>query len=59
LNHPNFGQPDNNLSDSIFGRSTENLAQYLSGGQLGAGGFSSLYQMGGPRSIQFALKLSF
>ena len=59
LNHPNFGQPDSNLSDSSFGRSTQILAQYLSGGQLGAGGFSSLYQLGGPRSIQFALKLSF
>ncbi len=59
LNHPNFGQPDSNLSDSSFGQSTQILAQYLSGGQLGAGGFSSLYQLGGPRSIQFALKLSF
>ena len=59
LNHPNFGQPDNNLHDSIFGRSTNMLAQYLSGGQLGAGGFNSLYQIGGPRSIQFALKLIF
>jgi hypothetical protein len=59
LNHPNFGQPDNNLSDSSFGKSTQILAQYLSGGQLGGGGFSALYQLGGPRSIQFALKLSF
>ena len=59
LNHPNFGQPDSNLSDSSFGQSTQILAQYLSGGQLGGGGFSALYQLGGPRSIQFALKLSF
>ena len=59
LNHPNFGQPDGNLSDSTFGLSTQILAQYLSGGQLGGGGFSALYQLGGPRSIQFALKLSF
>lgn len=59
LNHPNFGQPDGNLSDPTFGRATAMLAQYLGGNNLGAGGFSSLYQVGGPRSIQFALKLMF
>jgi len=59
LNHPNFGQPDNNLEDATFGLSTNTLAQYLSGGPSGTGGFSSLYQIGGPRSMQFALKLIF
>lgn len=59
LNHPNFGQPDNNLNHRTFGLSTNMLAEYLSGGQLGAGGFNSLYQIGGPRSMQFALKLIF
>jgi hypothetical protein len=28
-------------------------------GSSGTGGFSSLYQVGGPRSIQLALKLTF
>jgi hypothetical protein len=59
LNHPNFGQPDGDLADATFGLSTETLNQYLSGGQLGTGGFSSLYQVGGPRSMQFALKVIF
>jgi hypothetical protein len=59
LNHPNFGQPDGVLSDPTFGVSTATLGQYLSGSSLGGGSFSSLYQVGGPRSIQLALKLSF
>ncbi len=34
------------------------LGQWLAG-SLGSGGFSGLYQVGGPRSIQLALKLTF
>jgi hypothetical protein len=64
LNHPNFGQPVGNLGSpsSInpeFGLSNAMLGQFLSGGNVGGGGFSPLYQLGGPRSIQFALKLIF
>ena len=63
LNHPNFGPPVGNLGASQFGQSTQMLGQYLSGGTLGAntggGAFSPLYQIGGPRSIQLALKLRF
>jgi hypothetical protein len=60
LNHPNFGPPISDLSNvTQFGQSTEMLGQFLSGGNLGGGGFSPLYQIGGPRSIQLALKLFF
>lgn len=61
LNHPNFGQPNGDLSglSSPFGLSTQMLGQSLAGGNLGAGAFSPLYQLGGPRSIQFGLKLLF
>jgi hypothetical protein len=59
LNHPSFAPPDRDLSRPQFGKSTELLGQYLSGGNLGGGGFNPLYQIGGPRSIQFALKLMF
>ena len=60
LNHPNFGPPNNLFGGAGFGLSNQMLAQSLAGaGTLGAGGFSSLYQIGGPRSIQFALKLLF
>ncbi len=52
LNHPNFGYVDPTLSDAQFGRATQMLNQSL-------GSTSQLYQQGGPRSFQFALKLMF
>jgi hypothetical protein len=58
LNHPNFGSPINYMSSSQFGFATQMLNNYLgSGGQ--SGGLNPLYQIGGPRSIQLALKLQF
>ncbi len=61
LNHPNFGQPLGDLSGVVgqFGQSINMLGQSLAGGNLGSGAFDPLYQLGGPRSIQFGLKLSF
>jgi len=59
LNHPNFGPPVGDISQPNFGLSTQMLAQSLGGSNVGGGGFSPLYQIGGPRSIQFALKLTF
>src|SRR5260221_3881719 len=60
LNHPNFGPPDANVNigDPFFGQATQMLGRSLDQ-NTGAGGFSALYQIGGPRSIQFALKLLF
>ena len=69
LNHPNLGQPNGGFVSQAFGGpagfglSTKILSQYLNGGQtggsnVGGGAFSSLYQIGGPRSIQFGLKFS-
>jgi hypothetical protein len=58
FNHPNFGPPDNNLTDPLFGRSMQMLASSLGSGGAN-GGFNPLYQIGGPRSIQLALKLMF
>ena len=58
FNHPNFGPPDNNLTDALFGLSTQTLAGSLGSGGA-SGGFNPLYQIGGPRSIQLALKLQF
>ncbi|HKF01110.1 MAG TPA: TonB-dependent receptor [Candidatus Sulfotelmatobacter sp.] len=58
LNHPNFGSPINYLSSPQFGQATQMLNNSLgSGGQ--SGGLNPLYQIGGPRSIQLALKLQF
>lgn len=59
LNHPNFGTPVADLNNPQFGRATQMLAQQLGGANPGGGGFSPLYQIGGPRSIQLALKLRF
>lgn len=52
FNHPNFGKPVPTLSSGTFGVATQMLGRSL-------GGLSPLYQIGGPRSIQFALRLSF
>jgi len=58
FNHPNFGSPTNVLTSPLFGRSIQTLANSLGSGGAN-GGFNPLYQIGGPRSIQFALKLQF
>jgi len=63
LNHPNFGPPSGCFGlycANPFGLSYQMLGQSLAGADsLGSGGFSPLYQIGGPRSVQFALKLTF
>ena len=60
LNHPNFAQPIGDIFNPQFGVSTQMLGQSLSNGNVsGGGGLSPLYQLGGPRSIQLALKLFF
>ncbi|MGD0941698.1 MAG: TonB-dependent receptor [Terracidiphilus sp.] len=52
LNHPNFGYIDPTYTDATFGQATEMLNSSL-------GTMASQYQQGGPRSMQFALKLHF
>jgi hypothetical protein len=62
LNHPNFGPPNGLSGQGAFGVSTQMLGSSLSGGlggNSGGGAFDPLYQIGGPRSMQFALKLTF
>jgi TonB dependent receptor/Protein of unknown function (DUF1275) len=58
FNHPNFGPQANYLSSPLFGQSTQMLAGSLGSGSQG-GGLNPLYQIGGPRSVQLALKLEF
>jgi len=68
LNHPNFGPPVGDLGGPAnlnpqFGQSQATLSQSLSGAgavqTFGSGALNSLYQIGGPRSVQLALKLKF
>src|SRR6185437_11063038 len=59
LNHPNFAPLYSGIDGSQnFGLAFQTLAQSL-GGNTGNGGLSSLYSVGGSRSIQLALKLQF
>jgi Carboxypeptidase regulatory-like domain/TonB dependent receptor len=59
LNHPNFGSPSAAIDRPNFGLTTQMLGQSLSNGLVGAGTLNPLYQIGGPRSVQLALKLIF
>jgi hypothetical protein len=52
LNHPNFGYIDSTYTDATFGQATKMLNASLST-------MASQYQQGGPRSMQFALRLTF
>jgi hypothetical protein len=54
FNHPNFGAIYNVLSDGpgLFGYAYSTLNSSL-------GGLNPLYQVGGPRSLQVSLRLSF
>jgi len=58
LNHPNFGPPVNYLSSPLFGQATQMLGSSMGAGG-DSGGLNPLYQIGGPRSAQLALKLVF
>ena len=58
FNHPNFGDPVGDLNSRLFGRSVQTLARSLGSGGVN-GGLSPLYQVGGPRSVQLALRFSF
>jgi hypothetical protein len=64
INHPNFASPIGDLGapgalNPQFGISTQNLAQGLSSNGIGNGAFNPLYQIGSPRSVQLALKMTF
>jgi hypothetical protein len=52
FNHPNFGYINSGWGGNTFGLATATLANSL-------GTLNPLYQLGGPRSMQFALKLAF
>ena len=58
FNQLNFGPPDNNITDALFGYSTRTRASSLGSGGAN-GGLNPLYQIGGQRSIQLAVKLQF
>jgi len=52
FNHPDFGYVDSSLTDALFGQSTLMLNQSF-------GPSGSLYEPGGPRSLQISFRLQF
>jgi hypothetical protein len=59
FNQTNLGAPANILASGLFGQSTQTLASSFGTGGVAGGGFSPLYQVGGPRSVQLAVRLQF
>ena len=58
FNHPSFGSPVKMLDNTLFGQSVQMLNRSLGRGGIN-GGLSPIYQVGGPRSIQLAVRLQF
>jgi hypothetical protein len=58
FNRPNFADPIGDLSNGFFGASTAMFGRSL-GSNVGSVGLNSIYQIGGPRTIQMSLKLQF
>ncbi len=54
-----FGPPVNTLTSGLFGQPTRTLASSFGGAGITGGGLSPLYQVGGARSTQLALRLQF
>lgn len=57
FNHPNFANPDSTLGAGLFGQSVGMANTVLGGGSTT--GQNSAFQTGGPRTVQFSLKLQF
>lgn len=58
FNNPNFASPTAALNNPNFGISTQMLGRSLGSAGI-SGGYSPLYQVGGPRSLQLSLRLQF
>ena len=58
FNRPDFGDPVGDLTSGLFGLSTAMFGRSL-GSNVGSVGLNSVYQAGGPRTIQMSLKLQF
>jgi len=52
LNHPNFGSIDSRVNSGTFGEARAMFGRTL-------GGLNPSYQIGGPRTLELALRVSF
>jgi len=59
FNHPNFGAFGGTLNAATFGTTTNMANAALGAGISGGSGFNPIFNTGGPRNFQFALKLYF
>lgn len=60
FNHPNFANPDSTIGDGTFGQSIGMANGGLGGaGAAGTTSLNSVFQAGGPRTVQMSLKLQF
>ncbi len=59
FNQASFGPPTNTLGSGLFGQATRSLASSYAGAGVTGGGLSSLYHVGGSRSIQLAVRAQF
>lgn len=59
FNTPNFGLPLATLSSPLFGLATTTYANSLGTGALARGGLNPLFQTGGPRATQLAVRMIF
>jgi hypothetical protein len=59
FNTPNFGVPVNTINNGLFGQATSTFNSKLNSTNYYSANVNQLYEEGGPRSIQFALKLLF
>jgi hypothetical protein len=59
-NHPNFSAPQSSLLLPNFGKATNMMNSSFGTGSISSGGGNNpLYSLGGPRSVQLALKIMF
>jgi hypothetical protein len=58
FNHPRFSDPMPYLSNPLFGQAGSSLNLMMGSGSP-TSGQSPAFQMGGPRSLQLSLRLSF
>lgn len=59
FNIPNFGNPENRFGNPNFGRATQMLGRSLTNANAGGPGLNSVFQVGGPRSIQLSARFYF
>jgi hypothetical protein len=59
FNHPNFGSETGTLNAPAFGTTTAMANSALGANSANGSGFNPIFNTGGPRNFQFALKLFF